>query len=228
MPLFSHLLSYIPPKPPKQPILGLLQDLFLAIRAATPPTLLSILLNPTLLLRPFTLRRVFMAHVWEVYGNPTDQGGKPVKEALIRPNARGVVLDLGASTSYSFCKPSLPYHLISTNLHTKTNKDTAIQSPTSPPPASKPTSHSNQTVQCTNTSEQPQTPTVTPNKQVHSSFSLVEPKMSMRFWKGWLVCLLDLGILLGHVRRKVRVRVRVIGIGMMRRRMRMVILRLGT
>jgi len=37
-----------------------------------------------------------MAHVWVLFGNPTDEGGKTVKLKLIPENAYGTVLDLGA------------------------------------------------------------------------------------------------------------------------------------
>ena len=97
----KRLRSLIPPRPPKRPIMGLLEDLSLAIYVALPKTILAIFRNPTLLFRPFALRRLFMAYVWEVYGTPTDQGGKRVKESLITPNARGVVLDLGAGTRHN-------------------------------------------------------------------------------------------------------------------------------
>ena len=42
-----------------------------------------------------------MAHIWVLFGNPTDEGGRPTKEGLITPNAHGVVLDIGAGVSRS-------------------------------------------------------------------------------------------------------------------------------
>lgn len=42
-----------------------------------------------------------MAHIWALFGNPTDEGGRSTKEALITPNAHGVVLDIGAGVSES-------------------------------------------------------------------------------------------------------------------------------
>ena len=42
-----------------------------------------------------------MAHIWVLFGNPTDEGGRSTKEALITPNAYGVVLDIGAGVSES-------------------------------------------------------------------------------------------------------------------------------
>jgi hypothetical protein len=40
-----------------------------------------------------------MAHIWAVFGNSTDEGGRSTKEALITPNAYGVVLDIGVGVS---------------------------------------------------------------------------------------------------------------------------------
>jgi len=49
-----------------------------------------------------TLSRVFMQHIWAGgFANGTDEGGRDVKEHLIRANARGVVLDLGAGHGHT-------------------------------------------------------------------------------------------------------------------------------
>jgi hypothetical protein len=75
---------------------SLLLDIRAAIQFAFLPTLSAVRRNPGLLVRPQALSRTFMAHVWNGFGNPTDEGGRPAKQALITPNASGVVLDLGA------------------------------------------------------------------------------------------------------------------------------------
>jgi len=45
--------------------------------------------------------RLFMAEVWENFGQLVDEGGRSVKEGLIPPNAYGVVLDLGAGHGHT-------------------------------------------------------------------------------------------------------------------------------
>ncbi|CAA7266691.1 unnamed protein product [Cyclocybe aegerita] len=80
---------------------SLLSDLRIAIQVAIIPTLTSIFQNPGLVFRPYQLSRVFMAHVWAVFGDGVDTGGKEVKEGLITPNAYGVVLDIGAGHGHT-------------------------------------------------------------------------------------------------------------------------------
>lgn len=82
-------------------LFSLLSDLRFAIRAAAIPTLKAIYNAPRLLLRPRELSRIFMAYVWDVYGDGTDDAGKIVKEGLITRYARGIVLDMGAGTLLS-------------------------------------------------------------------------------------------------------------------------------
>jgi hypothetical protein len=76
--------------------LGLLPDLCYAIQQALLPTILSLWHTPALLFNPTMISRIFMAHVWLSFSNPTDEGGKIVKSNLIPANAYGTVLDLGA------------------------------------------------------------------------------------------------------------------------------------
>jgi hypothetical protein len=57
---------------------------------------MSVWQTPSLLLHPKMLSQTFMGHVWVDFGNGVDEGGRPVKNGLITPNATGVVLDLGA------------------------------------------------------------------------------------------------------------------------------------
>lgn len=82
--------------------LGLLTDLRLAIQAALLPTILAILHTPSLILRPHAVSRVFMSHVWSAgFGDGIDQNCRDIKESLIRMNARGVVLDIGAGHGHT-------------------------------------------------------------------------------------------------------------------------------
>lgn len=75
---------------------SLLIDLRIGIQVALWPTILSIWHSPSLLFRPQKLSQTFFGHLWAVFGDGTDENGKPTKEKLITPYASGVVLDLGA------------------------------------------------------------------------------------------------------------------------------------
>ena len=81
-------------------VFNLLTDLWLAISIALLPTLKDIFQNPSLLFRPQSLSRVFMANVWVVFGDYKDQSSKDVKKHLITPNAYGSVLDIGAGSCF--------------------------------------------------------------------------------------------------------------------------------
>jgi len=78
-----------------------LADLRYAIGASLWPTILDIYNSPSLLLRPATLSQIVMAHIWVLFGDPTDEGGRPTKSDLISPNAHGVVLDIGAGHGHT-------------------------------------------------------------------------------------------------------------------------------
>lgn len=73
-----------------------LADLYYAISVSLWPTIVDIYTSPSLLLHPTALSRIVMAHIWVLFANPTDEGGRPAKQGLITPNAHGVVLDVGA------------------------------------------------------------------------------------------------------------------------------------
>ena len=76
-------------------------DIRQAIGASLWPTIVDIYNSPSLLFRPAALSSIVMAHVWALFGNPTDEGGRPSKQSLITPNAHGVVLEIGAGASRS-------------------------------------------------------------------------------------------------------------------------------
>lgn len=73
-----------------------LVDLRYAIGTSLWPTILDIYNSPSLLLRPAALSQIVMAHIWLLFGDPTDEGGRPTKSDLISPNAHGIILDIGA------------------------------------------------------------------------------------------------------------------------------------
>ncbi|KAF7308649.1 hypothetical protein HMN09_00714300 [Mycena chlorophos] len=79
---------------------GLLVDLFSAIWIATLPTLKAIFKQPTLILQPVAVSRIFMAAVWNAFAGPTDEGARPAKAGLIK-YARGTLLDIGAGLGHS-------------------------------------------------------------------------------------------------------------------------------
>jgi hypothetical protein len=78
---------------------GLLTDLRLFLFGGLWPTILVIWHAPSLLFRPLEISRIFMASVWNLYGNSVDEAGRNVKTGLITPHAYGVVLDIGAGVS---------------------------------------------------------------------------------------------------------------------------------
>ncbi|CDO68528.1 hypothetical protein BN946_scf184998.g25 [Trametes cinnabarina] len=80
---------------------ALLADLRFAIQAAFMPTLSAIFRSPSLLVHPREVSRIFMSHVWKVFGNGVDESGRAVKQSLIPGNACGVVLDLGAGHGHT-------------------------------------------------------------------------------------------------------------------------------
>jgi hypothetical protein len=89
--------------------LSLLTDLRFAITIALLPTLRDVFHNPSLLVRPQALSRVFMAHLWVVYGDGADHRSRDVKHHLINPNAYGSVLDIGAGWLVVLSLFFLPY-----------------------------------------------------------------------------------------------------------------------
>jgi len=102
---------------------SLFTDLSAAFQVAFWPTLISIWHSPLLLFHPHKLSQTFMAHVWLIFGNGADEGGRPIKERLITPHATGVVLDIGAGygltikyvdrnkvTKYVAVEPNLQMH----------------------------------------------------------------------------------------------------------------------
>ncbi|KAG8903422.1 hypothetical protein FRB99_003317 [Tulasnella sp. 403] len=77
-----------------------LAHLYVAVSSAFFPTIKHILNNPSILLKPAQLSRVFFTHVWVVYGPGMDEFDREAKESLI-PYASGIVLDLGAGHGHT-------------------------------------------------------------------------------------------------------------------------------
>ena len=71
-------------------------DFATCLQIALWPTLLAVARNPFVLLRPLEIRRIFMYHVWTLYGDGVDENTKALKQDLLQQNAYGVVLDIGA------------------------------------------------------------------------------------------------------------------------------------
>ena len=75
---------------------AVLYELFLICSATLIPNLRAILTQPSLILHPSKLKSVLFSNVWAFMAPSVDQLGREVKESLIRPNAFGLVLDIGA------------------------------------------------------------------------------------------------------------------------------------
>ncbi|KAG2346167.1 hypothetical protein BDR05DRAFT_946229 [Suillus weaverae] len=80
---------------------GVITDLRLGLVGGLWPTILAIWHAPSLLFRPLEISRIFTSHVWDLYSNSVDEGGRGVKKELITPHAYGVVLDLGAGHGHT-------------------------------------------------------------------------------------------------------------------------------
>ncbi|KAJ8092664.1 hypothetical protein PM082_006992 [Marasmius tenuissimus] len=78
--------------------LSVISELYRAFCFALVPTLRDLWFNPMLI---FDISRVIMAHVWVGFAEGTNEEGRQVKEALITPYAKGVVLDLGAGHGHT-------------------------------------------------------------------------------------------------------------------------------
>ena len=76
--------------------LSILVDLRLATLAGLLPTLKCLWYTPTLIFSPTTISRLFMSFVWAAVANGIDENSRIIKDDLITPNARGVVLDIGS------------------------------------------------------------------------------------------------------------------------------------
>lgn len=81
---------------------NLLVDLALALKAALFPTIKRIIHEPSLLVRPTALSRVFMSYVWIVFGPAIDGSNAEVKTRLLTAHAFGVVLDIGAGEYFKY------------------------------------------------------------------------------------------------------------------------------
>jgi len=81
-------------------ILSPANDLRFAISHALIPTLKAIFQNPLILLHPKRLSQLFFNHVWTLFGDHIDAGGKESKLELIK-DVKGVVFDIGAGHGHT-------------------------------------------------------------------------------------------------------------------------------
>ncbi|KAJ3076970.1 hypothetical protein HDU98_010264 [Podochytrium sp. JEL0797] len=65
------------------------------------PTLLDVIVQPSLLFKPHVLQRKLMANVWATVGGRINAENKGVRAMLILPNAYGLVLDIGAGHGHT-------------------------------------------------------------------------------------------------------------------------------
>ncbi|QRV81125.1 methyltransferase domain protein [Ceratobasidium sp. AG-Ba] len=83
------------------PLYSLFPDWWIAVKHGIPRTFKALIARPSLLLHPSTLSRLFFSFVWEKFAPLVDEAARGVKESLVRPNAYGVVLDLGAGHGHT-------------------------------------------------------------------------------------------------------------------------------
>ncbi|KAJ3076972.1 hypothetical protein HDU98_010266 [Podochytrium sp. JEL0797] len=77
-------------------------DMIAALRIALLPTILDVIAQPALLLKPLALQQKLMANVWaNGFGEGVNEGNKDVRAILITPNAHGLVLDIGAGHGHT-------------------------------------------------------------------------------------------------------------------------------
>ncbi|KAF9261146.1 hypothetical protein L218DRAFT_906063 [Marasmius fiardii PR-910] len=81
--------------------LGVSQGILNGLRFAFIPTIIDVLQNPLCI---FRLSQTYMTHLWGVFSKHVDENVRPMKERVLSPYARGVVLDLGAGYG-----PTIPY-----------------------------------------------------------------------------------------------------------------------
>lgn len=93
---------------------GFFLDLHRSMGIALLPTLKAIVKDPLLIVKPLEVRRMYMAHVWSVYGDGIDESSKREKEKVVRANASGIVLDMGAGGVFVIndFNPSFAYSII--------------------------------------------------------------------------------------------------------------------
>lgn len=82
-------------------IISPLNDLRYAFFTAIAPTLRTLLKSPSILLHPKQLSRLFFSHVWTLFADHIDAGGRDSKLGLIK-DVRGIILDIGAGNTRNF------------------------------------------------------------------------------------------------------------------------------
>ncbi|KAI9349162.1 S-adenosyl-L-methionine-dependent methyltransferase [Obelidium mucronatum] len=81
---------------------GIVWDMFSAIQVSFIPTLWAIVGTPSLLWNWRKLQQVVMGNIWaNGFGEGVNSGSATIKERLITPNARGVVMDIGAGHGHT-------------------------------------------------------------------------------------------------------------------------------
>ncbi|KAJ6554588.1 S-adenosyl-L-methionine-dependent methyltransferase [Mycena capillaripes] len=68
-----------------------------ALTFGVPAVVRAIFASPSLVFNPGALSRISMENIWIAFGPGGDEHSRADKKKLITPNARGVVLDLGAA-----------------------------------------------------------------------------------------------------------------------------------
>ncbi|KAK7057671.1 hypothetical protein R3P38DRAFT_2842390 [Favolaschia claudopus] len=82
-------------------LLDTFATIYAGLKYGLPAVFRAVVASPALLLDPAALSRVSMAGIWVFFGPGGDGGRRAEKTQLITPNARGVVLDLGAGHGHT-------------------------------------------------------------------------------------------------------------------------------
>ncbi|KAJ7655688.1 hypothetical protein DFH06DRAFT_481955 [Mycena polygramma] len=82
-------------------VLDILDQMRVAFMIGAPAALRAIFVSPSLLFNPTALSRISMANIWILFGKHGDEHSRVDKQKLITPNARGIVLDLGAAHGHT-------------------------------------------------------------------------------------------------------------------------------
>ncbi|KAJ3284222.1 hypothetical protein HDU79_008388 [Rhizoclosmatium sp. JEL0117] len=81
---------------------GIIWDMLTALKISLLPTLFALLQSPSLLFSPRKVQGVLMANIWaNGFGDGVNDSNRDLKTRIITPNAKGVVLDVGAGHGHT-------------------------------------------------------------------------------------------------------------------------------
>ncbi|ORY29255.1 hypothetical protein BCR33DRAFT_793091 [Rhizoclosmatium globosum] len=81
---------------------GIIWDMLTALKISLLPTLFALLQSPSLLFSPRKVQGLLMANIWaNGFGDGVNDSNRDLKTRIITPNAKGVVLDVGAGHGHT-------------------------------------------------------------------------------------------------------------------------------